>query len=68
MKECFPEVDTGKRLRQTREGTFHWSRHRREDVLLKQAREKRSDEGFFANNMHVLVHMHCVVELPVLGL
>ena len=23
MKECFPEVDTGERLRQTREGTFH---------------------------------------------
>jgi hypothetical protein len=23
MKECFPEVDTGEKLRQPREGTFH---------------------------------------------
>jgi hypothetical protein len=31
--------------------------------LLKQTRERTSDEGFFANNMHVLVHLTCVVEL-----
>ena len=40
MKEYFPEEDTGEKLRQTHEGTFHWRRHRREDVLLKQARER----------------------------
>ena len=55
MKECFPEVDTGERLRQTPEGTFHCGRHRRENVLLKQAREGTRDEGFFANDTHVLV-------------
>jgi hypothetical protein len=26
-----------------------------EDVLLRQACERTCDEGFFANNMHVLV-------------
>jgi hypothetical protein len=30
-------------------------RHRREDVLLKQASERTQDEGFFANDMHALV-------------
>jgi hypothetical protein len=44
------------RLRQTREGTFHWSRHRREDALLKQASEGIRDEGFFVNDTHVFVH------------
>jgi hypothetical protein len=57
MKGRFIKVDTHERLRQTREGTFHWSRHRREDVLLKQAHERTRDEGFFANNTHVLVHL-----------
>jgi hypothetical protein len=37
MEECFPEVVTGERRSQTCEGRFCWSRHRREDVLLKQA-------------------------------
>jgi hypothetical protein len=50
VKGRFPEVDTGERLRQTREGTFHWSRRRREDVLPRQAHERTHDEGFFANN------------------
>ena len=29
VKECFLEVDTGERLKHTREGTFHRRRHRR---------------------------------------
>jgi hypothetical protein len=32
-------------LGQTHKGTFCLSRHRREDVLLKQARERTYDEG-----------------------
>jgi len=48
---------TGERLRHTLEGTFHWSRHRREDVLLNQACERTHDEGFFANDVHVLVRL-----------
>ena len=27
----------------------------KEDVLLKQARERTRDEGLFANNTHILV-------------
>ena len=42
-----------KKLKQTQE---------REDVLLKQACE-RTNEGFFANNMHVLVCLTLLVEL-----
>jgi hypothetical protein len=57
MKEWFPEVGTGVRLRQTHEGTFHWNRHRREDVLLKQAHESTHDAGVFANDMQVLVRL-----------
>ena len=38
----------------THKGIFNWSRHRWKDVLLKQACEKTHDEGFFANNIHVL--------------
>ena len=53
VKKCFPEVDTGERLRQTHEGMFCWSRHRRKDVLLKQACGRTWNEGFFVNNMHV---------------
>ena len=56
MKECFPEVDTSERLRQTCEGNFHRSRHKREVVLLEQAHERTHDKGFFVNDMHVLVH------------
>jgi hypothetical protein len=55
MKECFLEVDTGERRRQTCEGGLGSSRHRREDILRKQAHEKTHDEGFFPNDMHVLV-------------
>jgi hypothetical protein len=47
-------MDTGERLRQTPEGTFHWSRHRRKDILLKQARERTCDGGLFANDIRVL--------------
>jgi hypothetical protein len=50
-------VDTGERLRQSREGTFSWSRHRTEDVLLKQAHERTHDEGILANDKHVLVYL-----------
>jgi hypothetical protein len=57
MKECFPEVDTGERLRQTPEGMFHWSRHGREDALLKHVCERIRDEGFFASNPHVLIRL-----------
>ena len=57
VKECFPAVYTGKGLRQSREWTFLWSRHRREDVLLKQIHEITRDKGFFANSTHMLVHL-----------
>ena len=57
LKQSFPEVDTDERLRQTCEGMFHRSRHRRKDVLLKQTCERTCDEGFFANDKHVLVHL-----------
>ena len=50
-------VDTGKRLRQTREGRFRRNRHRRKDVLLKQARERTHDGEFFTNDMHLLVYL-----------
>lgn len=33
------------------------SRRRREGTLLKQAHERTRDEGFFANNTHVLVSL-----------
>ena len=39
MKECFAEVDTGER----------------KYVFVKQARERKHDEGFFGKDMHVLV-------------
>jgi hypothetical protein len=49
LKQSFPEVDTDERIRQTGEGTFSRSRHRRKDVLLKQACERT------CNNTHVSV-------------
>jgi hypothetical protein len=66
MKECFPEVDMGERIRQTCEGTFPLSIHRREDVLLKQARERACDEEFFTNNIRST--LHCIVKLHLSGL
>jgi hypothetical protein len=33
----------------------HFTEADTKDVLLKQAHERLCDEGFFANNMHVLV-------------
>lgn len=33
--------------------------------MLKQAHERTHDEGFFANDTHVLVHFTCVVELQL---
>ena len=59
MKEHFAEVETGKRLRQTPEGTFRLSRYRREDVLLKLARERTGDKGFFANTHELVHHILC---------
>ena len=53
MKECFPEVDTGKKLRQT----LNKADRGKKDVLLKQAYERTCDEGFFANNFCVLVYL-----------
>jgi hypothetical protein len=44
-------------LEQTCEGTICLSRHRREDILLKQAREMTHDERFFANDTHVLIRL-----------
>jgi hypothetical protein len=45
MKECFPEVDTGERLKQAQE----------KGCLLKQAYERTRDEEFLANDKIVLV-------------
>ena len=55
-KKHLAEVDTGKRLgRFVKECLAEADTGRRKDVLLKQAHERTCDEGFFANNMHVLV-------------
>jgi hypothetical protein len=67
VKGCFPKVDIGERLWQTCEGIFCSNRLRREDVLLKQTRERTHDEGVFANNTHVWSGLHCVVELHLSG-
>jgi hypothetical protein len=64
----FCEVDTGERVRQTWEGKFHWSRYRKNDVLLKQEHKRTRDWGFFANSRHILVTLHWVVKLYLLGL
>jgi hypothetical protein len=53
MKACFPEVDTDEWLRQTHEGTFSGSSHRRKDVLLTQAHKRTHNEGFF-----VIMHIY----------
>jgi hypothetical protein len=53
VKECFPEVDTGERLRQTPEGTFHCGRHRKEDVLIKQTCEKHKIKDSL-----LMIHMY----------
>ena len=53
QKECLAEMDKGNRLSQTHEETFGRSAHRRKNVLLKQARGRTYDEGFFPNNRHV---------------
>jgi hypothetical protein len=67
VKECFPEGDTGERLRQTPESKFHWSRHRWKDALLKQARA-RTREEFFANTTRALVHLTLCDWAPYVGL
>jgi len=54
VKECFPEVHTGESQRQTHEGMFRQSRHRRKNVLLEQACERTCDEGFLTNDKYVL--------------
>jgi hypothetical protein len=40
VKERFTEEDTSERLRQTSEGMFHRSIHRRDDVLRKSKHMK----------------------------
>jgi len=57
-KERLAEGDTGEGLRQTGEGVLSWNRHRRADVLLKQACERTRDEGFSASNTHYVVDLH----------
>ena len=57
MKECFPEVDIGKRLRQSHKETFSLSKRSRKDVLLKQGYERTRDERFSANYVHVSAHL-----------
>ena len=57
MKVHLAEVDTGERLMQTCEGSFQQSIHKKEDVLIRQACERKHDERYFANNVHVLVHL-----------
>lgn len=66
LAEHLAEFYTDERLRQTREGTFCRSRHRRGEVLLKPSRERTCEEGFFANDTHVFVH-HFVVDLHLSG-
>jgi hypothetical protein len=44
---------------------YFW--HRWKDVLLKQARERPCDEGFFHNDMHVLVHLTLYSWAPFVG-
>lgn len=44
-------------LGQTRAVPFSWSGPRREDALLKQARERTRDGRFFVNDTHVLVRL-----------
>jgi hypothetical protein len=55
----FIEKEMGERLRQTHEGMHCFSTHRIKDALLKQTCQMTRDEGFFANDIHVLV-CHCV--------
>jgi len=56
-------VSAGVLLGRTREWVFSWSRYRWKDVLLKQACGRTRDEGIFANNMHVLVCLTCVIKV-----
>lgn len=66
-RSVFLEWTRAKGLRQTGEGMFCWSRHRRKDVLLKQACERTQDEGFFANSAHVLVCLTLCSCAPFVG-
>jgi hypothetical protein len=52
---------------QTHKGMFSWCRHRRGDVLLKQAHERTHEEGFFAIAQMYWPTLHCVVELHLSG-
>ena len=56
VKKSFPEVYTGKGLKQSHEGTFH----RRVDVLLKQTHERTHDERCLASDTHILVSLTLV--------
>jgi hypothetical protein len=68
VKERLAEVNTGERLRHTREGKFSRSRYRRRVVPLKQACERTCDEGFFTMTCMCWSALHCVVELHLSGL
>jgi hypothetical protein len=48
VKGRFVKVDIGER--HTCKRTFYWSRHRRKDVVLKQACEQTPDGGVFTND------------------
>ena len=67
MKECFPKVDTGERLRQTGEWTFNWSSHRKKDALVMQACERTHSERFFARDTQVLICLKLCCWAPLVG-
>jgi hypothetical protein len=58
IKKCFPEVDTGKRLRQTRERMFHRSKHMKGHVVKDSL-------------LIICIYwsaLHCIFELHLSGL
>jgi hypothetical protein len=57
LKECFPKADTDERLKQTLEGKFPEVDIKAKDGLLKQVYERTHNEGFFAKDTQVLVHL-----------
>ena len=46
--------------------SLNW--HGQKNVSLRQACERTYDEGFFPDNMHVLVRLTCIVERHLSGL
>jgi hypothetical protein len=66
MKECFPEVDTGKRPRQTCEVGFTET-----DIgerMLKQTHERTEMKDSLLTTYMYWLSLHCIVELHLLGL